>query len=368
MTIRGFLTHVYVMSALLIAAGAATGPVCADMYILTTNVPVRVAPPIQQASEEIVILIKAKGGKWQRPEYELEGDRIVLSLNPKELGGTELFLVINPPPELDLYDEKPPVLLGIKGDGQPLPAETVLELGRTLTPPRVLEWGVADRENALDLGSLKVVLDGELVIDDRVSVTQVSKCQVGISLNLANLEYGSHHLSVKIADAFPQSNELHLKATVTKLATTNWVQAEADTVEVKVDSHYMTSYPLVAPLIDGFSGEGSSNDVTWASAEDDQPHWIEIKLPQPRPVKEVTVYWANTGSTFHTSQNIEIQVPEGGGWKTVYTSPKKGFTPARCTTFFFDEVTTDRFRVYQPAGGGTVQRPDLMWVAEVEAR
>jgi len=345
--------------------------VCADIYILTANVPVRVAPPIQQASEEMAILIKAKGGKWQRAEYELEGDRVILSLNPRELGGTELFLVINPPPELDLYDEKPPVLLGIKGDGEALPARTALDIRATLTPPQVLEWGVADRENALDLSSLKVVLDGELVIDDRVSVTQVSKRQVGISLNLANLEYGSHEVSVKIADAFPQSNELHLKATLQKLASANWVQAEPGTVEVTVDSHYMSYYPSVAPLTDGFNmltGEGAGNDVTWASAEDDQPHWIEIKLPQPKPIKEVTVYWSYSGSTFYTSQNIEIQVPEGGDWKTVYTSPKKGVTPARCTTFCFDEVTTDRFRVYQPSGGGTVQRPDLMWVAEVEAR
>ncbi len=365
---RECLRHFCAIAVLLITGAAASGPLSADIYILTANVPVRVAAPIQQASGDMVVFIKAKGGQWQQPQYQVEGDRIILSPNPKELGGTELFLVINPPPELDLSDDNPPILLGIKGDGKPLRLEAVVDMGATLAPPQVLTWGVADRENALDLASLKVVLDGELVIDDRVSVTAVSSRQAGITVNLGDLEYGSHEISVKIADAFPQSNELQLKATVTKLATTNWMQAASDSVEVKVDSHYMTSYPSVAPLTDGFCGEGSSNDVTWASAEDDQPHWIEIKLPQPRPLKEVTVYWANTGSTFHTSQNVQVQVPEDGGWKTVYTSPKQGLGAERCTTFFFDEVTTDRFRVYQPAGGGTSQRPNLMWVAEVEAR
>jgi hypothetical protein len=124
-------------------------------------------------------------------------------------------------------------------------------------------------------------------------------------------------------------------------------------------------------LIDGFKmldGSGAGNDVTWASAEVDGPHWIEITLPEPKPMTEVTVYWAYSGQTFHTSQHIQIQVADNDRWRRVADSGDQVLSPQRNHTLRFDEVTTDRIRVYQPQKGGTVGRPDLMWVAEVEVR
>jgi hypothetical protein len=139
---------------------------------------------------------------------------------------------------------------------------------------------------------------------------------------------------------------------------------------VKVDSNY-PNYPSIAPLTDGhkiLSGAGAGNDVTWASAEHDGPHWIEVTMQEEKELSEVTIYWAYSGSTFHTSQKTMIQVPDGDGWKTIYESPDEGPGQQRSTTFTFDPVMTDRFRIVQPPGGGSPGRPDLMWVAEVEAR
>ena len=371
METRRFLGRLWFALWLLGAMCTALNQAHAGTYVLTINVPIEVCLSIGASSDEIHVFMKARGGKWQQADYELRDGRIRVWPDPKKLGGNEILLIINPPADLDIFDERPPILLGIKADGKPLPSVSDLSLGQTLTPPRVVTWGVADRENALDLGSLRVVLDGELIKDERISVTPVSARQVAVCLDLQNLQYGEHEIEVTIADAFPQSNELHLRASVDKVAGTNYVRTASGEVEVTVDSHYETYYPSVAPLTDGFSqltGEGAGNDVTWASAENDQPHWIEIKLPEPKPIKEVTVYWAYSGSTFYTSQNIHIQVPDDGGWRTVYTPPGGGFGPQRNTSFFFGEVTTDRFRVYQPPNGGPAPRPGLMWAAEVEAR
>lgn len=370
MRTHGVLRSLAMIAAAIILIAGAVCPALGESYIITTNTPVKLTTAVEQPSDTLHILIKARGGQWQQPDYEVSGARISLSANPKALGGSELYLLINPPADLDLHDEKPPILLGIKADGKPLALERDVDLRTASAPPQAIAWGVADRENALDMKSLSIFINGKTLPTDKVSVKQISPRQVSVTVDLSEIDYGDYDLVLTVADAFPQANELQASVRFQRRPRGNYVRPQVGQAVVKVDSCH-PSYPSLHPLTDGFkelSGQGASNDVTWASAEDGSPHWIDITLPEPKPLKEVTVYWAYSGSTFFTSRRIQIQVPDNGGWKTVYTSPEDSIPVGRNRTFAFDEVTTNRFRVYQPGNAGPESRPGLMWIAEVEAR
>lgn len=362
MTISRFALLVCIIA---VAASA----VLADTYVARTNVPIRIALP-DGSGAEMKVFIKASGGEWQKAEYELEENRIILSPNPRQLGGTEIFMVINPPADLVLEDSKPPLLLGVKADGQPLPNKTHQDLGRMLDPPTTVTFGVADRENALDLQSVQVTFDGSQLSADRVSVEEINRRQAKITADIAVDEYGGHEVQLRVADRSPEMHELQVRMQFEKIAGDNFVRPESGKAEVRVDS-YFANYPSLEPLTDGhkiLSGAGAGNDVTWASAENETSHWIEVTLPEHKTLSEVTVYWAYSGSTFHTSQHVMVQVPENDGWKTVYETPEGSQGAKRSSTYSFEPVQTQTFRVYQPPGGGPSSRPNLMWVAEVEAR
>ncbi len=352
-----------------IIAGLLPAALQADVYLVSANVPVQISPPVQP-SETLQVFIKAKGGEWQTPDYVVRDGRVIISPDPKKLGGSEMILVINPPADLNLNDSNPPIILGIKVDGAAHRASTALELGRLSDAPGVILWGIADRENALDLNTLRVTLNDRQIAPDALAVDVVGKRQVGVIADMGDIDYGKHEVTIRIADVIPGANRLEARIGFELVDTGNLIQLVRDKVVVKTDSCF-SSYPNLEPLIDGFKmldGSGAGNDVTWASAEMGGPHWIEVTLPEPKPMKEVTVYWAFSGQTFYTSQRVEVQVPDNGGWRTIATSGDQPLQPQRNHTLRFDEVTTDRFRVYQPDKGGPAARPDLMWVAEVEAR
>ena len=132
-----------------------------------------------------------------------------------------------------------------------------------------------------------------------------------------------------------------------------------------MDSHF-ESYPSLDPLADGIRqlpGKSAGNDVTWASAETETPHWVEITLREEATIREFTLYWAREESA---SRVIEIQIPEGDGWRTIHRAAD---LPAKqCVQLAFAPVKISRIRLLQPKGGGSTARPNLLWLTEIEAR
>jgi hypothetical protein len=139
---------------------------------------------------------------------------------------------------------------------------------------------------------------------------------------------------------------------------------------VAVDSSF-PGYESLTPINDGsttLSGTSCGNDVTWASTETPADHWVEVTLPKPTPIKEVSIYWAAYTDVVHSPKAFQVQIPEGDGWKAVYASPAEGEKESRVTTARFAPVTVSKFRVFMPAGKGSATRPNLLWVTEVKAR
>lgn len=138
----------------------------------------------------------------------------------------------------------------------------------------------------------------------------------------------------------------------------------ARTAKVSADSNYSGYDP--SPLNDGVTQiEGLHwTKEAWASAEKDTDHWIELTLPAPAKLGQARIYWSLDGETPKTSQEVQIQVAEGEGWRTVATvRPPDGEAQ---TEISWPGVMTERLRVWQPRGRGPVGREHLMWVREVE--
>ena len=121
----------------------------------------------------------------------------------------------------------------------------------------------------------------------------------------------------------------------------------------------------VAPLVDGVHDRESLYwaDAAWASAEDGRDAWIELSFPQPIASGALRLQWAVDNGRLHASQNFRVEVRRGDKWTVVdqVAGNTKGITEHKLPDAPFDAV-----RVLQPAGGGSPQRPDLMWLAQVE--
>jgi hypothetical protein len=77
------------------------------------------------------------------------------------------------------------------------------------------------------------------------------------------------------------------------------------------------------------------------------------------------IWWSLDGGMPHTSREVTLEAAVDEGWWSITTlRPEE---PAARSEIRLDQpVTSDRFRLSQPAGGGSADRPNLMWVREVE--
>jgi serine/threonine-protein kinase len=137
---------------------------------------------------------------------------------------------------------------------------------------------------------------------------------------------------------------------------------------VKVDSSY-DGYST-RPLNDGVTdvreiAAKRYNQGNWVSAESPEPHWIELEFNKAERVTAVYVYWGFDRERYMPSRSVELQVSEGGGWRTVSTlEPGSNYDRA---AFEFAPFVAERVRLFQPAQAGPQNRPFVMWVREVQA-
>ncbi len=334
------------------------------------NVSAQLVVPATGQDMPLKVFIRAGTRPWQPAEYQLDGERIVFHLKPGELGGSEIMLLINPPPGLNIDDDNPPALTGLKVDGKPLKAEAHVHLGASNKAPGTILIGVADEDNALDLTSVRAHFDGTRMAEGAVTVDSSDPRKATIKLDMGNIEYGSHKAVISMADASPQANEVKVVVAFDHVDMTNVLLKSVADIKMRTDSAF-AGYEMLDALNDGIKrvpGAHCRNDVSWASAEVPGEHWLEVTLPQPKKLKEVTIYWASYGGSDHTSQKLAVQVPAESGWRTIAQSPEDGHPPHESTTLRFAPLEVSKFRVLQANHGGPTSRPDIMWVVEIEAR
>jgi serine/threonine protein kinase len=137
---------------------------------------------------------------------------------------------------------------------------------------------------------------------------------------------------------------------------------------VQVDSSFdgYTAQPLTDGEIDvKHIARLRYNEGNWASAETNEPHWIELHFAVPTRVAAVYIYWGFDKNRFMPSRRVELQsAGEGGEWRSVSTiEPDNDYDRM---AFNFPPLTTDRLRIFQPVKQGPSTRPFVMWVREVK--
>ena len=121
----------------------------------------------------------------------------------------------------------------------------------------------------------------------------------------------------------------------------------------------------VAPVVDGLEDRTGSDwsKVAWASAEDGEPAFLEIRLPQPVTGGSLRIEWQARAA----SRRFAVQVrPEAakGAWSAV-----KSFQDNHDETTVVALPPGERYqalRIFQDPGGGSADRPNLMWIARVK--
>lgn len=339
-------------------------PSSGQAFDIHCTTPLALTLPLAQQTP-LRLFVRGEQGAWQPLSATVSDGKMSLTLDPAELGGSNLTLIINPSPDLVLDDYESPVIIGIKLDGQPLKVAGHLKLGKVKRVPQELRVGFKEAHNQLS-PQLQATLNGRPV---PLTVKMISPRQALAILNLPALEYARHELQITATDNSPQQNAATAVVSLTYYDPTNLALATSGATAAVSSS--FSGYEGLTPLNDGvfeLPGDSCGSDLTWASDEVAEDHWAMVILSQPQQLREVTVYWAAYTHGALSPQIFEIQVPAGEGWRAVYRSPEAGEPLSPVITARFAPVKTDRFRVWMPAGKGPAARPNLLWIAEIQAR
>ncbi len=128
----------------------------------------------------------------------------------------------------------------------------------------------------------------------------------------------------------------------------------------------------LAPVVDGIKKRKDLGwqECSWASAEDDTVHAIQIELSKPQRGGRFQITWAydihnEDSGKFWVSRDYVIQVKDKAGdpWNTVIVV-KGNQSIVACHAL--PDTAIGFIRIYQPVGGGHPDRPNIMWVGQVE--
>jgi hypothetical protein len=120
----------------------------------------------------------------------------------------------------------------------------------------------------------------------------------------------------------------------------------------------------VAPIVDGIADRSKLtwSEAAWASAEDGEPAWLEIRLPQSSSNHELLVDWQNG----HASRAFDVQTKDSpqSSWREVLSiKDNRDQTSSIALPAKYQII-----RIYQAPGGGSAKRPDLMWISQIKLK
>jgi hypothetical protein len=300
------------------------------------------------------------GKQWQPISARSAGGMVQFSLDPALWQSDETVLIVGKPTWLDLSDETAPQISAPQFDIKPSTKNAL----RFISAPRTLRLRASDAKSPLEISSLQVLLNGApLPLQIKKSKDEKS-AEITVTLP-ADLSFGTHALNFSVADRAVLSNRA-TRETQFEIVDVDNLASPARGAKLNADSSY-PQYESLNALNDGKTqrpGQNALNDSTWASAEIDAPHWLEVNWDKPQTVGSVTLHWTNFQDTLMTSRRVEIQSWNGKAWNTL--SKLSNSKDVAISTLRFAPVKTARLRVYQPVGSGHPSRPNLLWLSEIK--
>lgn len=144
----------------------------------------------------------------------------------------------------------------------------------------------------------------------------------------------------------------------------NWAAASWNSIP-SADSVY-GGYQAGA-LNDGFQAYAGGDYARRSVATSDTPgpHWLAVTFPAERSVSRVVIYWNAENGQIFSSRSFEVQLLRGEEWVTVAEGGEPDATHVSVAEF--EATQANGVRIYQPEGGGSGARANILWVSEVEA-
>ncbi|WOO40711.1 endo alpha-1,4 polygalactosaminidase [Rubellicoccus peritrichatus] len=134
-----------------------------------------------------------------------------------------------------------------------------------------------------------------------------------------------------------------------------------------------SNYPdyEVAPVIDGVADKNELNwrNRAWASWEKPATHYLEFRLPKPMTTRGLAINWAWDNGVPFASRDFRVEVlsssaaEESGAWQSVAEVENNADAENRIQ---FDPAEVVAVRLVQEPGSGSDERPNMMWVEQVE--
>ncbi len=128
----------------------------------------------------------------------------------------------------------------------------------------------------------------------------------------------------------------------------------------------------LAPVVDGIKKrkELGWQECSWASEDNEAAHGIEIQFGKPQQGGRFQVTWAYDihnadNGKWWISRNYVIQVKEkaADAWKTVITVKNN---QSAVGSYPLPKEAIGYLRIYQLPLGGHMDRPNIMWIGQVE--
>jgi hypothetical protein len=121
----------------------------------------------------------------------------------------------------------------------------------------------------------------------------------------------------------------------------------------------------VAAVVDGIADRESLywSKAAWASAEDGEEAWIEFRFPRPLASGKLRIQWALDGGKLYASTRYRVEVLQADAWILV---ERVQANSEAATDHVLPDRPYDAIRILQTPSGGSTQRPNLMWIAQIE--
>ena len=138
---------------------------------------------------------------------------------------------------------------------------------------------------------------------------------------------------------------------------------------VTVDSSF-SGYSK-GPLNDGYVANAENFDeigfewANWASGEETAEHWVEMEIKAPAAANKLVIDWAYDNGVIYSSRSVRVEAYIDGAWTTVGSLSEIADGTVRSEITLNVPSATNRYRVVQPIGYGSVARPNLFWISEL---
>lgn len=119
----------------------------------------------------------------------------------------------------------------------------------------------------------------------------------------------------------------------------------------------------IAPIVDGVMDRSKLpwSKAAWASMEDGEPAWIELQLSQPHTGGMLRVYFHDEAGPSR-AYRIDVMSVGANEWTTVEAVKNN---TQRDRAHALPAKPFKAIRLWQGPGGGSTNRPDLMWIAQI---